>query len=74
MDKADKTEHALELDSVEEAKAAITKTTSEEADNRDLESISTAEVVATTGRNPNTTMEVRITSTRAITNQAMVVE
>jgi hypothetical protein len=74
VDKADKTEHALEPDSVEEAKAAITKTTSEGAETRELASISTAEVVATTGRNPNTTMEVRTTSTRAVTNQMMVVE
>jgi hypothetical protein len=74
VDKADKTEHALELDSVEEAKAAITKTTLEGVETRELASISTAEVVATTGRNPNTTMEVRTTSTRAVTNQMMVVE
>jgi hypothetical protein len=72
--KEDRMVAVLVVDSVVEAlevRADVTiKRTSEVEDN--LEINTTIEVEATTGRNPNTTMEVRITSIKEVTNQAMV--
>jgi hypothetical protein len=72
--KEDRMVAVLVVDSVVEAlevRVDVTiKRTSEVEDN--LEINTTIEVEATTGRNPNTTMEVRITSIKEVTNQAMV--